>query len=146
MTHREQTRRIESDEAKPLRVTGSAGWDTEGGARGSLSVTHDNVGGWVRSIGVQGYSSGIRRLFQIAARDPERREPGQAEALGPREEGLDEGGPRRAAVAVGPSGQERAQARVLVEGGVGAIEFAGRRGIGDVVAEVGLQALAAPAP
>jgi outer membrane protein insertion porin family len=66
----EQTLRIEIEEAKPLRVTGSAGWDTEGGARGSFSVTHDNVGGWVRSIGIQGYSSGIRRLFQIAVRDP----------------------------------------------------------------------------
>jgi len=66
----QQTLRVEIDEAKPLRVTGSAGWDTEGGARGGFSVTHDNVGGWVRSVGVQGYSSGIRRLFQIAVRDP----------------------------------------------------------------------------
>jgi outer membrane protein insertion porin family len=61
---------IEVDEAPPLATSVGIGADTEGGLRGRFSLTHENVAGTDRVIGIQGRASGIERRLQLTAKDP----------------------------------------------------------------------------
>jgi len=62
--------RVELEEAAPVRIALGAGYDSEGGARGSLSVSHQNLGGYGREVAVQGKASQIERRLQFVAREP----------------------------------------------------------------------------
>lgn len=65
-----QAVRVELEEAAPLRVALGAGYDSEGGARGTLSVSHQNLGGYGREVALQGKASQIERRLQLVAREP----------------------------------------------------------------------------
>jgi len=62
--------RVEVEEAAPMGASVSAGYDTEGGVRGGLTLTHDNVGGRDRSLTLQSRISGIEERYQLLVRDP----------------------------------------------------------------------------
>ncbi len=62
--------RVELEEAAPLRVAVGAGYDSEGGARGTVSASHQNLGGYGREVAIQGKASQIERRVQLVAREP----------------------------------------------------------------------------
>lgn len=62
--------RVELEEAAPLRVAVGAGYDSEGGARGTVSVSHQNLGGYGREVALQGKASQIEGRVQLVAREP----------------------------------------------------------------------------
>lgn len=66
----ERLLRVRVEEAPPLGVTVGAGWDSEAGPQLSLSVSHDNVAGYDRSIAVQARRSDIERRTQLLLEDP----------------------------------------------------------------------------
>ena len=61
---------IRVEEAKPISLNIGAGFDTERGARGSVSVTHENVAGTNRTLSLQTFVSGIERRAQLVGREP----------------------------------------------------------------------------
>lgn len=62
--------RIQIDEAPPLGLNVGVGYDSEAGLQTSVSTTHDNLGGRVRTVGIQGYLSSILRRVQLVGKDP----------------------------------------------------------------------------
>ncbi len=62
--------RISVEEAAPYHVSAGLGYDTEGGAQATYSLGHDNVGGYGRSVALQGKYSGVENRMQVVAREP----------------------------------------------------------------------------
>lgn len=62
--------RVQVEEAPPLSFSASAGYDTEAGVRAGLGVTHANLFGRDRELGVQAFESGIEQRYQLVFREP----------------------------------------------------------------------------
>lgn len=62
--------RVRVEEAAPITLSVGPGWSSENGARVSLAITHDNVGGYDRSVGLQARYSGEEKRLQLSAREP----------------------------------------------------------------------------
>jgi outer membrane protein insertion porin family len=61
---------VRVDEARPLAYSVGAGYDSDRGPQGSFSTTHDNLGGRVRTVGIQAFVSDTLRRAQIVGREP----------------------------------------------------------------------------
>jgi outer membrane protein insertion porin family len=62
--------RVQVEDAAPLGTSVGAGYDTEAGPRVSVSISHDNVWGYDRSLLLQGRYSSLERRAQLLAREP----------------------------------------------------------------------------
>ena len=61
---------VRVEEAPPIGLSLTAGYDSENGARGGFAVTHENVGGRDRTLSLQGFYSEIQRRIQLVGEDP----------------------------------------------------------------------------
>jgi len=65
-----QLLQVRVEEASPLLLSLSAGYDTEGGARAGVSVSDSNLGGYGRSVAFQAAASGIYQRLRVLAKEP----------------------------------------------------------------------------